>query len=243
MLFANRQFWRALPFTIYSIAVSIGATADNLRPGLFGLVQQANNDIAAFPQMASVARRYQADKKTGGRCGDERGYCTPDRWHSLLQQWQSFSADELLQQLNTAINKFSYRADANNYARDDYWATPRELIANGGDCEDFAMAKMLALQHLGIPAKSMRIVVVQNTVTALPHAVLAVSHGEKTVILDNKTDRLFTDSELPHYVPLYSINEQQWWLHMPLEVAKRLFVQTASTTGSTEQMSGAIVSR
>ncbi|MEM8497386.1 MAG: transglutaminase-like cysteine peptidase [Pseudomonadota bacterium] len=215
-----------------------------MRPGLFGLVQQANDDITAFPQMSAATRRHQADKKMHQRCeGYRPGYCESDTWLSLLQQWQNYSGQELLVNLNAAINTYTYRADKSNYAREDYWATPRELIENGGDCEDFAIAKMLALQHLGVPAKVMRIVVVQNTVTARPHAVLAVSHGENTVILDNKTDAVFTDAELPHYVPLYSINERQWWLHMPFEVAERLFVQTASTNGSAEQMNGGIVSR
>lgn len=200
--------------------------------------------MAAFPQMTAATQRYQADKKTLQHCeGYKPGYCESDTWLSLLQQWQTYSGQVLLEKLNAAINEFPYRADKNNYAREDYWATPRELIENGGDCEDFAMAKMLALQHLGVPAQSMRIVVLQNTATAQPHAVLAVSLGESTVILDNKTDTLFTDTELPHYVPLYSINERQWWLHMPFEVAERLFVQTASTTGSAEQISGGVVSR
>lgn len=244
MLLADKQFWRALALIFCSAAASHCALAEGLDPGLFGFIQQANSDITAFPQMAAVTERYQADKQRQQHCsGYDSSYCESNTWLSLLQRWRDYSGQDLLAQINTAINKFNYRADKSNYAREDYWATPNELVKNGGDCEDFAMAKMLALQHLGVPLQSMRIVVLQDTSTAQPHAVLAVSRGQETVILDNKTDTLFSDKELSHYVPLYSINQRQWWLHMPLEVAERLFVQAASTTGSSERMSGAIVSR
>ncbi|MFK7733142.1 MAG: transglutaminase-like cysteine peptidase [Pseudomonadales bacterium] len=243
-MLANKQFWCALLLVFCSSAVSSYACADHLEAGLFGYVQQANNDVNAFPQVATVSTRYQARNKKKTLCNRvESSHCESATWDALLEQLRVFEGQELLEQLNTAINKFNYRTDKNNYAQDDYWATPQELIKNGGDCEDFAMAKMLALQHLGVAAQSMRIVVLQDTATAQPHAVLAVSRGQDTLILDNKTDTLFSDKQLAHYVPLYSVNEHQWWLHMPLEVAERLFVQTASTTGSAGQISGAIVSR
>lgn len=194
--------------------------------------------------MASVSVRYRRDHYEQKRCEAlQSENCESSRWFSLLHEWRAYHGRELLEQINAAVNSLDYRADTSNYDRADYWATPQELLENGGDCEDFAVAKMLALEHAGIPAKSMRVVVVQDTATTQPHAVLAVSLGHETLILDNKTNALFSDNQLPHYTPLYSINEQQWWLHMPVEVAERLFVQVASTTGTTEQMSGAIVSR
>lgn len=242
MLSANKQFWCALPFIFCSIAISKAAIADRLEPDLFGLIQQANYDVAVFPQMGSVTRRYHTENKTPCR-EYETDSCLTKVWRKLLLQWQAYNGRELLEQLNAAINTFDYRPDEHNYSREDYWATPNELVKNGGDCEDFAVAKMLALQHLGVSPESMRIVVLQNTATAQPHAVLAVQDGQETLILDNKIDTLFSDNELPHYVPLYSINQQQWWLHLPLEVAERLFVQTASTTGRNAQISGAVVSR
>ncbi len=244
MLLTTKQFRPALALIICSIVASRCALASPMERSLFGFFQQANKNSASFPQMTEVSSRYLVEHHKLKRCAIKQdARCETNDWFSMLQQWQEYSGHDLLTRLNTAINQFHYRADRHNYAREDYWATPLELMENGGDCEDFAIAKMLALQHLGVPSRSMRVVVVQDTAAGQAHAVLAVTRGEETVILDNKTNSLLSDKSLPHYTPLYSINKHQWWLHMPAEVAERRFVQAASTTGSEQQTSGSVVSR
>ena len=49
------------------------------------------------------------------------------------------------------------------------------------------IAKYRSLRRLGLPAERLRMVVVQDLVRDLPHAVLAVYQGNAVYILDNLT--------------------------------------------------------
>ena len=86
------------------------------------------------------------------------------------------------------VNRWKYRADADNYGRSDYWATPLEFFRRSGDCEDYVIAKYRSLRLLGLPPDQLRMVVVQDVVRDLPHAVLAVYLGDEVLILDNLSE-------------------------------------------------------
>src|SRR5690606_7024803 len=105
--------------------------------------------------------------------------------------------------------------DIDNYGLDDYWAVAREFLYNGGDCEDYAITKLLSLRWLGLATERLRIVVLQDTNLRIPHAVLAVYDNDDIFILDNLTEQVVSHRDIVHYVPVYSINEAHWWIHTP----------------------------
>lgn len=74
-----------------------------------------------------------------------------------------------------------------NTGKDKYWKSPYQLSRMGGCCEDYAIAKMLALKELGITNEMRMLLVERNGVC---HAVLAVDDGDKTWILDNADNRI-----------------------------------------------------
>lgn len=117
--------------------------------------------------------------------------------------------------MNAYANKHKYILDIANYGLEDYWAIVKEFLQKHGDCEDFAITKFYSLRQLGFPPGIMRIVILQDTNLDVAHAVLAVSLEEKIFILDNQAKEILTDKEIVHYTPLYSVNENQWWLHLP----------------------------
>ena len=51
---------------------------------------------------------------------------------------------------------------------------PGEFLHRGGDCEDYALAKYLALRALGFAAADLRIVALSDAARGLHHAVLTV---------------------------------------------------------------------
>ena len=105
--------------------------------------------------------------------------------------------------------------DIQNYGLEDYWAIPRQFLFNGGDCEDYAIIKFFSLRWLGYPMAELRIVVLQDTNLRVPHAVLAIGQGDDALILDNQVPQALPHRRIVHYVPVYSINAQHWWLHLP----------------------------
>lgn len=56
------------------------------------------------------------------------------------------------------FNRLRRISDADLWGRNDYWATPDELLrAGGGDCEDLATAKYFKLRELGVPTERLRL--------------------------------------------------------------------------------------
>ena len=91
--------------------------------------------------------------------------------------------------------------------------TLNQFIDKAGDCEDFASAKYFSLKELGFNGDQMRIVIVHDTKLDLDHAVLAVYLEGDVWILDNQISQIKPAQNIAHYKPLYSINENAWWLH------------------------------
>jgi predicted transglutaminase-like cysteine proteinase len=121
-----------------------------------------------------------------------------------------------LDTVNAVVNRVPYVEDRVNYGTEDYWATPAEFIARGGDCEDYAIAKYMLLRRAGVPADAMRVAVVRDLALGTSHAILAVEAGGTTWILDNQAVDVKPADAVTRYQPVYSINENGWWLHMPV---------------------------
>ncbi len=128
-------------------------------------------------------------------------------WHAIVAAAVGLPPEEQLRAINRGVNRTPYRLDTEVFGVSDYWATPDEFLGRAGDCEDFAIAKYLALRELGFAAETLRIVVLTDTIRNSIHAVLAVSRGGSTQILDSLSDEIFVDTLYVQYVPHYSVNE------------------------------------
>lgn len=109
---------------------------------------------------------------------------------------------QLLQRVNSRINKIPYIPDTKNYDQIDHWASPETFYARGGDCEDYALAKMYTLLGYGLPADDMELLVVRKRTTGELHTLLAV-HLRGTWILDNERNELKGVEYLDHFEPIY----------------------------------------
>ena len=117
--------------------------------------------------------------------------------------------------VNVEVNRsITYEADDTLYKSKDHWAAPSQTLARGkGDCEDFAILKMAQFVKEGIPLSDMALVTVYDKRRDIHHAVLDVAIGNRHYILDSLHDRVLTDSQLPEYMPLYSIVNGRGYLH------------------------------
>lgn len=135
------------------------------------------------------------------------------QWNAFLNTLKGKSELQQIEAVNRYINKHKYITDLINWSIADYWETPREFMLKDGDCEDFAISKFKSLMYLGIPNDKMRIVVLQDLNLQVAHAVLAVYVNGKPYILDNQVEQIVPASKIKHYMPIYSINETNWWRH------------------------------
>ncbi|MBZ9817773.1 transglutaminase-like cysteine peptidase [Mesorhizobium sp. CA7] len=178
-------------------------------PGVFGSVALSMRN---FPVAARWAPVYRAivDCTAGSVC---------DRENPAFAEIVKIAGDkgfrDKLSFVNSSINRLiAYRKDSVVYGKLDYWAKPSEILEHrAGDCEDFAILKMAALLRAGIPAQSMSLVVLQDRRRKFFHAVLSVSTGSGTFILDSLGNAVLRDSDLPDYVPLYSFSTDRAWIH------------------------------
>ncbi|MDH3597541.1 MAG: transglutaminase-like cysteine peptidase, partial [Rhodospirillales bacterium] len=123
-------------------------------------------------------------------------------------------ATRQLTEVNRAVNRVRYRDDLDNWGRPDYWAAPREFLARGGDCEDFATAKYLALRALGYGAEDLRLLILFDARRARAHAVLAVVLHRRVLVLDNLRGAILPLGNLPHYRVRCSLNERSVVRHL-----------------------------
>ena len=73
-------------------------------------------------------------------------------WQKLVQEHQFDAPDKKLSNVNHFFNQLEFVSDQKHWQKDDYWASPVEMLAsNGGDCEDFSVAKYFSLIAMGMP--------------------------------------------------------------------------------------------
>lgn len=137
------------------------------------------------------------------------------RWFELIEQGKSTPDAERLSLANRFFNEARFTTDQEVWQREDYWATPIEfLIADAGDCEEFAIAKYFTLTRMGIADTALRITYVKALSLDQPHMVLAW-YGSPTadpLILDNLDPRIRPAGQRPDLIPVYSFNGADLWL-------------------------------
>ena len=185
--------------------------------GLFGYREVPQQGTVMFEQWVNMLERHLLQEIPGaGDCArSEFNACHLQEWRDFLATIRDLPRTEQLAAVNRYANRKDYILDIDNYGVEDYWAVVREFLHNHGDCEDYAITKLFSLKWLGWPVEQMRVVVLQDTNLRVPHAVLAVYHEDRILILDNQVDQVVDHRSIVHYIPVYSINETGWWLHAP----------------------------
>lgn len=156
----------------------------------------------------------------GGESGCARQLgkpCRLDRWARFLDTLRQAGPERQITSINEFINANTFISDRDNWGIKDYWSAPGEFFANGGDCEDYAIAKYFLLRDLGVPPEQLKIVVLHDRRRRQTHAVLTVTREHRTLVLDNLRDRIVPWRELDHYLPIYSLNERSAWQYAPAE--------------------------
>ena len=83
-------------------------------------------------------------------------------WQALMDKAPTADRRAQLERVNRFFNKVPFVSDLAHWGREDYWATPLELlVSNGGDCEDFSIAKYFTLRSIGVPAENLRLIYVK----------------------------------------------------------------------------------
>lgn len=137
-------------------------------------------------------------------------------WVKILTQSGTLTDIEKLKKVNRFFNHFHFIDDIKLWGINNYWATPIEFIGvNGGDCEDYSIAKYYTLLELGVPDEKMRITMVRALHLEQYHMVLAYydTPGSVPLILDNIDGEIKPATKRNDLIPVYSFNGTQLWLN------------------------------
>lgn len=176
-------------------------------PPIFNSYEFANQGIKKFPKWVDMLSRW----RNGAPC--ESDHCTTDDWPDLLEDLKDKDRMTQIKEVNRYFNSESYIIDRKNWGVEDYWATPYQFLKMEGDCEDYAIAKFMALKALGVPVEDMRVLALRDLNLDVGHAVLIVYEGDTPLLLDNQIKTVVPASSVKHYMPIFSLSETGWWLH------------------------------
>ncbi len=186
-----------------------GAPAEARKyPKIFGSIELFSKKVQRFPKWIDMLGRFK-----DGTIPCDSSTCTTKGWQSFLDGLQGKDVQTQIKEVNRAMNAKKYILDIKNWGQEDYWATPFQFLKKNGDCEDYAISKYMALKALGVKVEDMRVVALQDLNLNLGHAVLVVYVGDEPQLLDNQISSVVPANSIRHYQPVFSINEEGWWLH------------------------------
>ena len=149
-----------------------------------------------------------------------------------LKSWQQILASdtgkpdlEKLDVVNRFFNQLEFVDDILHWGKKDYWATPLEFLStNGGDCEDFSVAKYFTLTALGLPADKVYLTYVKSVSLDQAHMVVTYypEPGAEPLVLDNLETDIRPASQRPDLLPVFSFNGDGLWLAKQRGKGKRV---------------------
>lgn len=186
------------------------------------------------PKVLSFMAEWQGGKATGPRYAfngtklagvlkqrfGKQGSQAYADWRALLDAHAGSPIALKLSAVNDYFNRrMQSDSDARIWGREDYWATPAELLGAGrGDSEDFVIGKYFTLLALNVPAEQLRLVYAKpqagTHASADPvHMVLAhyVAANAEPSLLDHRTAEVLPASKRPDLRPVFSFNSLGVW--------------------------------
>jgi predicted transglutaminase-like cysteine proteinase len=158
-----------------------------------------------------VQRRLDDEMVQLALCeGDPEGCVSPAalQFLAIVEAGKLREGRARLGEINRAIN-LAVRpvSDLAQYGQLDVWTSPLVTLARGGDCEDYAIAKFVALRRAGIAPDDLRIVIMRDTVRSEDHAVAAARLDGRWLTLDNRRMAMVEDSHVRNYRPTFVIDQ------------------------------------
>ena len=169
--------------------------------------------LGGMPAMwAELQTRILADEKTLAACGSVNNPCpkAARRFLSIIELARQHNGRARLGWINRAVN-LGVRATSDwaQYGVIDFWASPLQTFNSGaGDCEDYAIAKYVALRHLGVAPEDLRFLIVRDRIRQAVHAIVAVHFEQEWLILDNRTMAMLNTEHSRHYYPMFVMDDQ-----------------------------------
>jgi predicted transglutaminase-like cysteine proteinase len=189
---------------------SLAAAGRSTEP--FGLYTSTLSAGALREKWLGVERKLGDERVQLALCDGDRDRCVSAAALQLLAIVDNARAVEgraRLGEINRAINlAIRPMSDLAQWGEIDVWSSPLVTFTYGaGDCEDYAIAKLVALRQAGISPDDLRIVIMRDTISGEDHAVAAARLDGHWLTLDNRRMAMVEDAYIRNYRPLFVIDQ------------------------------------
>jgi predicted transglutaminase-like cysteine proteinase len=185
------------------------ATSGEAEPFGLGSEPASTGDVPAKWQ--ELEAQLRADNQILDHCRDDLSSCPPAarRFLAIIDDGRARSGRARVGVINREIDlAIVPTSDIVQWGVADRWSPPLETFSTGrGDCEDYAIAKYVALRAAGVPKRDVKLVIVRNTDVDENHAIVAVRLDGAWVILDNRWLALVRDRDMQRATPLFELDD------------------------------------
>lgn len=183
---------------------------DASEPFGLGAVPIAIGDVPA--KWREVEGDIRGDMDILARCRVDAEDCPPRarRFLAIVDEGRARDGRARIGVINRAINlAIQPMSDLAQWGVIDHWSSPLETFLTGrGDCEDYAIAKYVALVEAGVAEDDVKLVVERDLATKQDHAVVVTRLDGDWIVLDNRWFALAEDVELRRMVPLFVMDRE-----------------------------------
>ena len=156
----------------------------------FGLATERVSDGEILRKWRGVQSEIRENNKVLARCREDASSCplAARRFLAIVDEGRARSGRARIGVINRGINlAIIPTSDLVQWGVVDRWSPPLETFTtHRGDCEDYAIAKYVALRAAGVAPKDVKLVVVRNTDASENHAIVSVRLDGAWVTLDNR---------------------------------------------------------
>jgi predicted transglutaminase-like cysteine proteinase len=178
----------------------------------FGMSVSKVSAGALREKWLGVERKLDDERVQLALCDGDRERCASPAALQLLAIVDGARARDgraRLGEINRAINlAIRPMTDMAQYGQIDVWSSPLVTFTTGaGDCEDYAIAKFVALRLAGMSPDDLRIVVLRDTINGEGHAVAMARLDQHWLTLDNRRMAMVEDTDVRNIRPLFVIDQ------------------------------------
>ena len=178
----------------------------------FGLNAVPVTSGGVATKWSGVVADIRAESAILAECRDDASRCPPaaQKFLAVIADGRARSGRARFGVINRAINlAIAPMSDLAQWGVPDRWSAPLETLTTGrGDCEDYAIAKYVALREAGVPEDEVRLVIVHDLAVGEDHAVVAAYLEGKWIMLDNRRLVMVEDVEMSGVVPLFVLDHE-----------------------------------
>jgi predicted transglutaminase-like cysteine proteinase len=213
-LFACSMAWLAPVASLNAASLLSPGPAELIRRSAepFGLPTRQLVDGGLRDKWLGVQRRLADEMVQLAICeGDRDGCVAPEalRFLAIIDAGRARDGRARLGEINRAINlAIRPGSDLARHGEVDVWSSPLATLAEGsGDCEDYAIAKFVALREAGVASDDLRIVVMHDLLGGEDHAVAVVRLDGHWLTLDNRRMAMIEDAAVRNVRPTFVIDQ------------------------------------